>query len=170
MPMTGARPTFETEPCTRCMGGGWYSYCELWGKTCFKCGVTPHAQGIGRQLTRRGAAAYEYYVSLLPTRAAADLKPGDVLWDVMGYRKLPVISAPVPTTSAVIRGGERITAGYIDIQCRGVCLCLVQEATIYRIVPSAAARAECLAKALEYQATLTKAGKPQKRQRATAAA
>jgi hypothetical protein len=42
---------YETQACTRCGGGGQYSYCQMHGSTCFKCG------GTGKQLTRRGAKA-----------------------------------------------------------------------------------------------------------------
>ncbi len=55
---------FENEVCSRCGGEGRYSYCSMYGDTCFQC------QGAKRIFTARGLAAYEYYKSLLsrPTR------------------------------------------------------------------------------------------------------
>lgn len=162
MPMNEGRQAFEMQPCSRCGGSGWFSYCETWGRTCFQCGVVPKAQGSGRYLTKRGRAAYEYYVTLLPTRRTSELQPGDVILD--GNRKHVVECAPVPTTSAIIRDGQRITEGYVDIQCKGVCLCLVPEDQVYSIVPSGDELQQCRDRALAYQGQLTKAGKVRKRQ------
>lgn len=162
MPMNQGRVSFETQPCTRCGGGGWFSYCQTWGRTCFKCGVKPGEQGLGRYLTKRGNAAYNYYVSLLPTRRALDLQPGDVLVDVSGYSRLTVESVK-PTTSAVKRGDEWVSAGYVDVQCNKVGLCLVPEGEVYSVLPGEAERQECLTKALAYQEGLTKTGHVRKR-------
>lgn len=41
-------PILETQPCSRCGGSGEYSYCQMYGRMCFKC------SGNGRQLTKRG--------------------------------------------------------------------------------------------------------------------
>ena len=46
---TGYR--YQTEPCSRCGGGGEYSYCQMHGSRCFKCG------GHGVQLTRTAKRA-----------------------------------------------------------------------------------------------------------------
>lgn len=42
---------YEMKSCSRCGGSGHYSYCTMYGTTCFKCG------GSGKQLTRKGSAA-----------------------------------------------------------------------------------------------------------------
>ncbi len=66
--------TFETEVCSRCAGSGKYSYCTMYGTTCFKC--------AGRKVTytNRGDAAYNYYNRLL-TRRADSIKVGDWISD-----------------------------------------------------------------------------------------
>ena len=55
---------FEIQDCTRCGGSGRYSYCQMYGDTCFKCG------GTGVILTRRGNAAFSYYRNLFETQAS----------------------------------------------------------------------------------------------------
>lgn len=47
----GAKVAFETGTCHRCNGSGRYSWCQMWGDTCFSC------KGSGVTLTRRGAKA-----------------------------------------------------------------------------------------------------------------
>jgi hypothetical protein len=54
---------FESKPCSRCGGCGEYSYCYSHGTRCFKCG------GRGWVHTKRGAAASEFYSSLLTVPA-----------------------------------------------------------------------------------------------------
>lgn len=49
---------FETETCSRCGGCGRYSYCQMYGDTCFKC----HGRGV--VLTKRGVVAQAYYTAL----------------------------------------------------------------------------------------------------------
>lgn len=63
---------FELEVCSRCQGGGTYSYCQEYGDKCFKC------QGTGHVLTKRGAAAKAYYKSLC-TIHADSIKIGDLI-------------------------------------------------------------------------------------------
>lgn len=46
-----AKITFEKTTCGRCGGGGQYSYCQMWGTTCFGC------KGKGTVLSKRGALA-----------------------------------------------------------------------------------------------------------------
>jgi hypothetical protein len=65
---------YERETCTRCGGGGRYSYCQMHGTTCFKCG------GKGTTTTRSGkkaAAAIEAFMAEHFSVAVEDLKPGD---------------------------------------------------------------------------------------------
>jgi len=55
---------FERETCSRCGGCGEYSYCEMYGKTCFKC------HGKRETLTKRAqiAAAWMNQQNLIPAR------------------------------------------------------------------------------------------------------
>lgn len=50
---------FESTECSRCGGSGRYSYCTMYGDTCFKC------SGSGRMLTKRGAAARAVFLESL---------------------------------------------------------------------------------------------------------
>lgn len=63
---------FELEVCSRCGGGGKYSYCQEYGDKCFKC------HGTGHVLTKRGAAAKAFYKRLC-TVPAASIVVGDYI-------------------------------------------------------------------------------------------
>lgn len=63
---------FETEGCSRCGGSGRYSYCQMYGSTCFKC------HGAGKVYTKRGAAALALYRGSLMV-PAKDMQLGDLL-------------------------------------------------------------------------------------------
>jgi hypothetical protein len=54
--------SFETKTCTRCDGSGRYSFNMLDGDRCYGC------SGKGVQLTKRGAAAREFYLASLTRR------------------------------------------------------------------------------------------------------
>lgn len=63
---------FETTECGRCGGCGRYSFNMIHGDTCYGCG------GTGRALTKRGAAARDWFKARLAV-AVEDIKLGDVL-------------------------------------------------------------------------------------------
>lgn len=65
---------FETRACSRCGGGGHYSWCSMYGSRCFGCG------GAGFQFTKRGAAALALYKAL-QSRPVANLAPGTPVYD-----------------------------------------------------------------------------------------
>lgn len=164
MPMTNGSPAFETKPCGRCAGSGWFSYCQTWGHTCFQCGVKPHEKGLGRFLTKRGFAAHEFYLASLPKRRAVDLQPGDV---VREYGRWLQVRRVEPNTSHG-RGQPDGTFVYdgvnvaIGPENQGVTMCALSDDHLYSIRPSEEERTRLLAAALAYQETLTKAGKPRK--------
>lgn len=126
---------FETETCSRCGGSGHYSYCQMYGTVCFKCG------GSGKYYTKRGGVAHDYYVRL-NTRSIAELKVGDYIRD----------------------NGKNRAIIEIDLEKRIVRTsnCTFQDHTEFRVIPTREQNEEYKAKALAYQATLTKAGKPYK--------
>lgn len=66
---------FESETCSRCGGSGQYSYCQRYGRTCFKCA------GNKAVLTKRGAVAQAYYVDLL-SMPVSELKTGMQIRDI----------------------------------------------------------------------------------------
>jgi hypothetical protein len=43
---------YEHKACTRCGGCGRYSWCQMYGDTCFRC------NGTGKEMTRNGKAAF----------------------------------------------------------------------------------------------------------------
>jgi hypothetical protein len=70
----------ETVTCSRCGGSGEYSYCQMYGRTCFKC------SGAKRIYTKRGFAAAQFLKALW-SKTASELKVGDkILCDgIPGY-------------------------------------------------------------------------------------
>lgn len=70
---------FETKACGRCAGSGHYSYCAMYGSTCFGCG------GRGWKFTKRGDAALAFYNDLRSKRAI-DYKVGDLIY--MDFRPM----------------------------------------------------------------------------------
>lgn len=67
------KPTFEFETCGRCAGSGHYSYCQMYGTTCFGCG------GRGYKLTKRGQAAQNLFTRLASKRTD-ELTLGESVW------------------------------------------------------------------------------------------
>jgi hypothetical protein len=142
---------FENVPCPRCGGSGNYSFCQMHGSTCFKCG------GSGAVLTKRGRAAQNYLNDLRSVRAD-QLKPGDEIFDdgVPGFT----------------RGGfgEVIFAGFVDslngrvfrVKATNVNWDTVPDHK-FRLRRTKAAARELIEKALAYQGTLSKSGKEKKR-------
>lgn len=158
MPMNENREAFETQPCTRCGGSGWHSYCQTWGKTCFQCGVRPFEQGIGRYLSRRGKAAYDYYLSLLPTRRADELRAGDVFLDD-GYRAWATVKEAHPAAAVAHHSGPHVEIWTIK---HGI-LVQVPADRVFRMKPTPEEKQRCTEEAVAYQATLTKNGTVRKR-------
>jgi hypothetical protein len=159
---------FETETCTRCHGSGNYSYCERYGTRCFKC--------AGRKvtLTARGEAA-RAYLENLQTKSVKDLQVGDrALTHGMthgggSYSYIGTVTAiekGSPSTYGTLENGVIISRVYetvcvtIEHPKYGKHGCSGPETMTFRVYgPDDKAKIE---KALQYQSTLTKAGKPRK--------
>jgi hypothetical protein len=65
---------YEKITCGRCGGSGSYSYCTMYGSTCFQCG------GRKRVLSRAGSAALAAVRAFIAANFSVlvdDLKPGD---------------------------------------------------------------------------------------------
>jgi len=137
---------FESETCSRCGGSGHYSYCQMHGTVCFKCG------GAGVTLTKRGKIAQAWFTARRSKRAS-DVKVGDVIWVDHAFMKAHwavVESMSVQNTTYHIR-----TKGCDYGACAD---------TMIKIrFPTAEARDTAIAAALAYQTTLTKLGKPRVR-------
>jgi hypothetical protein len=90
-----AKDIFATESCSRCGGSGQYSYCQMYGTRCFKCG------GAGWQFTKRGKADYERWraaVDAITTKPVTELRVGDSAKASKDFRRYyPVKSIEGPT-------------------------------------------------------------------------
>lgn len=148
----------ETEACSRCGGSGQYSYCQMHGTRCFKCG------GKGSVLTPRGKAANAYLRELRSKRADA-LQPGDVFFldgcGVFADLWVTVISS----------GQDPLNPQHFTIVGDKTSYSVLDSATMLRVRHSKEEAARLLQMAIDYQDTLTKTGKPKAkrtRQKATA--
>lgn len=138
---------FEHVTCSRCGGCGHYSYCPMYGTRCFKCG------GAGWVLTKRGQAAYNMFAESLNV-PAGELVVGDLLHHDgfftgrAGFHRITEIE----------HDGERV------VLHTAACVHHDFPTSMVRKGWSAEDKSAKLEAALAYQATLTKAGTPRKRQ------
>lgn len=160
------KTAFETETCTRCHGSGHYSRCADYGTTCFRCA------GAKVTLTKRGAAAQAFFSQSCQV-PLSDLKLGDRIkvdgitermqrYSWIGtvielkrseYESTYISGSNAERYHALIVTTHNEKYGRGSLQANDAML-----VRIYRADDS-----QRLAAALEYQATLTKAGTPRKR-------
>lgn len=157
---------FEKETCGRCGGSGHYSYNAFNGTTCFGCG------GRKERLTKRGQAASVFYVESCRIPYAEV-----VVGDTVSFAGITLGGTPFARKGKVERiehGVQKYKSGN-DTEWREapfICLWRTtpsgQEGTsgspdhmIRKYWPQEVNDAK-IAAALEYQATLTKMGKPMK--------
>ena len=133
---------FETMSCGRCGGSGQHSYCQMHGTTCFGCG------GRGKVYTKRGRAAVAYLVKLR-TKKVTDVKAGMFI-KIDGGKWRKVISANPSNCGK-----------YFCLETQKIAKYVFLDGDIQAVVDNTEAEAAKL-KALEYQFTLTKLGKPAK--------
>jgi hypothetical protein len=159
---------FETSTCTRCGGSGRYSYCQSYGDRCFKCA------GSGKQFTKRGAAA-NAYIRTLRTIKARDVQFGQAIkFDgVPGmsrttYFRLDEMHTELRSASSLdpVTGETRVH-NHLHLSGIGpkgerMGMSVFPDSDVI-LVPTKAEAAEQIAKALAYQATLTKTGTVAKR-------
>lgn len=144
---------FETQTCGRCGGSGHYSYCQRYGTMCFGC------NGTGRKLTKRGAAAKDFLTKSME-RLASEIKAGQYVWEILGARRRWYKVAAVVEDDTTIRLNP--DKGYIKLDLGRGSIYTFRNKLI-AVVDNEADRQRKLDEALEYQETLTKAGKPRKR-------
>jgi len=140
--------TFESVTCGRCLGSGHYSYCQRYGTRCFKCAGQTYV------LTKRGAAAAAYLRELL-SKPASELTPG------MKVRESSVtIGGDVYTKwfEVVAVKPDELNPGKLNVLLDGLSIGAVSPTTMFRVAATKEVKQAAFAKALEYQATLTKAG------------
>lgn len=144
---------FEKEICSRCGGSGEYSYCQSHGTRCFKCG------GKKSVYTKKGQAAYNYFIDLC-TIPASEVKEGQFIRD-SGKRKVVGISRGTQE-GASLENGVMVpykveTAIFTFRDDSRSSMFIDSKVFVYQFDNTN------LKKALEYQETLTKMGKPKKR-------
>jgi len=155
----------EAETCSRCCGTGKHSHCVQFGDRCFRCG------GKGRTLTRRGAAASRY-LERLRSKPASELIPGVDIIYARGHGITPSGWSLVTSVEPSTHRGRYMMGGVwyevtdtVDVLTdkpgHGLCNC--KPDTLFRVRQTPEQAAETWAKAIEYQGTLTKAGKPRTR-------
>lgn len=139
----------ENVPCTRCGGSGKFSFNAVHGDVCYGC------KGTGYNLTKRGQAAYGYLIGLRNIKAS-DVAVGDLVRfeDITVSYFVRIESIHTMDTGLIqLRGKHRgfpLTFLYLPTK-------LVRKGW------SGEEKAAHLAMAIEYQSTLTKAGKVSKR-------
>ncbi len=144
---------FETETCSRCGGSGEYSYCEMHGRTCFKC----HGKTV--TLTKRAqiAHAWEQRQNLI---LASTVTVGMRI-KALGVT-LTVREIGEGCRSKSMRDGVWIeNPPHIALQgqTHGVH---VMPDTEVQFIRSHADQVALRLRAIEYQNSLTKAGTPRK--------
>jgi hypothetical protein len=140
---------FETKACTRCGGGGHYSYNQIHGSVCYGC------KGSGITLTSRGFAARKFFLESLKT-PVEQVRPGGFV-RVDGRWKTVVEIKP-SSTYAIING-EKVNG--VDITCKTISL-TVWDGSLVEYVANEQERTQKLEAALAYQASLGKNGKAKK--------
>lgn len=140
----------ESETCSRCGGSGRYSYCQMYGDRCFKCG------GKGLVLTARGKAA-AIYLRSLRSKPIGQLVVGDKFKD-------PNEGLPFSFSGfATIQSIEAHDDGTFTVTTDKTVLANWNKEHSLRVAQTAEQSAATWQAALDYQATLTKAGTPRKR-------
>lgn len=141
---------FESLLCSRCCGSGQYSYCSLYGRTCFKC----HGNGV--VLTKRGHAA-QLFLDQLRTKDAREISEGDVcLVSIVTFSSIADVWLVAKHDAVVdLDGTAFVTFAYKSGKTekhgfgRGITI---------KAKGSKAVEDARRAQALAYQATLTKSG------------
>lgn len=143
---------YEREPCTRCGGSGEYSFNQVDGTRCFKCG------GLGKQLTKRGAAAAKFADELL-VRPIEEVPEGQTfVCDGWGVRHK--FCTAVEHKGTIARKGDGTPLRSFDVFTRsGKEVASLGEGIKVRLHPTR----EQIEQIKAYQDSLTKAGKPRKR-------
>lgn len=157
---------FEEQTCGRCGGSGSYSYCSMYGSRCFGCG------GKGVKLTKRGAAAQRFFTELA-SKPASEFKPGELIrmsnvttgGDTYTAFETVVSVAPAGDKFQAFSNGVRVGQDALEIvTTRKGCesSTFTSPTTMYRRGLTGEEKQALVAKALAYQETLTKLGKPRK--------
>jgi len=148
--LTPETTIFESVVCNRCSGSGSFSFNLMHGSKCYGC------RGHGVKLTKRGAAAATRFKELC-SKPAKDLKLGDVvLFDMFFFGCWSPISEieECGNGNIVIRGVRSKTGETVGIY--------LDPNKLVEVRQTADSRAELVAQAKAFEASLTKTGKPRK--------
>lgn len=149
---------FETVTCSRCGGCGKYSYCQMYGDTCFKC------QGTGNSYTKRGAEAKRWFNERL-SKKASELTVGEKIWvDVYFKRGWSVVTSISPDET-LYNGAIRTDYLHIQTEIGGQ---YISGDTLIRAAHNSEQKQAIMAEALAYQESLTKMGTVRKSRTAEA--
>lgn len=147
---------FETETCSRCGGTGHYSYNSFSGTRCFKCGGTKIV------FTKRGAVARDHFYRLFEL-SASEVTAGMFVYthgaklnSSKKWRKVEAVG--VSSCVAIVNG---VKQHQIELAFKDHTYCVFPRSKVAAARDNEHIEAN-LAAALEYQATLTKLGKPKK--------
>lgn len=139
------RDSFETQGCNRCGGCGRYSWNAMHGSTCYGC------NGKGWNFTKRGLAAYNYWVALM-SKPTNELQPGDKVRQAYQAKGWYTVATIAPNAG-----------GSYDVRMvSGSAFSNWGAYSTWRVAQSNEDKLAKLQQAVAYQATLTKAGKPRK--------
>jgi hypothetical protein len=153
---------FELMTCSRCGGSGQFSYCEDYGSKCFKC----HGKKVC--LTAKGKAAAEFYAESLKVPVET-LKVGDLV-QMDDFFKQVIYFAPITKIETKLQTGSSLKDGVMVPYSHEMLMITTTHAkygdygmgvwpgTMVRKGWGAEFKAEKLAAAMAYQASLTKAG------------
>lgn len=149
------KPVFEHETCSRCCGDGKYSFNLMHGSVCYGC------SGTGYKLTARGRAA-QSFLNQMREIPMENFQIGDFI-QFDRFSKFAKV-----TDIQFLSGAE---AGYVnnpELQCVSLkvegytgIIGFVGKTT-YRKGFTAEEKQQQVNRALAYQETLTKMGKPRK--------
>jgi hypothetical protein len=151
--VTGTMDRLERETCSRCGGTGQHSYCPQYGTTCFKC------SGRKEVLTKRGYAA-NLYLTALRSRRADALQVGDQIHYESMTMGGEVVLAWYTIKTIAIQEDGRIALELTSRRAGPLSVFGMAPDKMVRVVMTPEQKAETLAQAIAFQATLTKQGKP----------
>ena len=151
----------ETSPCTRCGGTGSYSWCSAHGSRCFKC------NGNKQVLTKKGRVAKAYISHLRTTlKPASELKIGDFVHaddfftGKFGFFAIVKISEPF-TSKFTLNGVEKVNTN-LSYEVQGMRASFTVGIESQMKVWTGVDNLESWKEGIEFQATLSKAGKATK--------
>lgn len=140
---------FETETCSRCGGCGRYSYCQMYGDTCFKC------HGKGKVYTARGQAAKLYYNSLC-SLTLDKLEVGMEIWCESFFTKSGWSTVTTIRPDTLNEGMVIVETGRMS---HGVW---AKEVNTFRVRQTPEQVKAKQAQAIAFERSLNKTGKPNK--------